>query len=214
MVKTLKQKCYLWWYLVLLFSHDGVSLSSYPEIMKVKLYTFLKKLWRPISDLIIPRLLKHYVDFCWWIKTERYTVMKFMSHPVPIFRLLTQNFHVFSINSCGVMTYRRYPPSLSRGTSMTSCLFCLSLSNDTSHVFPNYSFSIERNRWRSFNYWSTIYSEHLGQTNYIYLLCRLHFKGAWLTPSQLKFMTVNIVMLFTQTLACTYSIIHRIRQPI
>ena len=36
MVKTLKKKCYLWWYLVLLFSHDGVSRSSCPEIMTVK----------------------------------------------------------------------------------------------------------------------------------------------------------------------------------
>ena len=39
------------------------------------------------------------------------------------------------------------------------------------------------------------------------------FKGwTWSPPSQLTFMTVNIVKLFTQTLACTYSIIHRIRK--
>ena len=46
-----------------------------------------------------------------------------------------RSFHVLSINLCEVMPHRRYPPSLVRGTSMTSCPYRFSVSNHTAHAF-------------------------------------------------------------------------------
>ena len=49
-------------------------------------------------------------------------------------------------------------------------------SNHTSHAFPNYSLSGLINQCWSCCHCSSVYSEHLSQTNKIYLHCWLHFK--------------------------------------
>ena len=57
------------------------------------------------------------------------------------------------------------------GLSVTSCPYCYSLSNHTTHVFPNYAF----NQCWSCTHYSSVYYEHLSHTNLMYLHCRHHF---------------------------------------
>ena len=117
------------------------------------------------------------------------------------------------MNLCEVMPCRRYPPSLSRGTSMTSCPYCFSLSSHTTQVFPNQSLSGLRNRCWSCTLCLSVYSEHLTQTIFICILDSISRRD--MDPTiQIKFTTVNIVKLLTRTLACINSITHRIRQTI
>ena len=59
----------------------------------------------------------------------------------------------------------------------------------------------------------SVSSKHITQTNYIYLFCRLYFKDRH--GSHLQFnLRQRTVKLLTRTLACLYSIIHRVRQSI
>ena len=111
------------------------------------------------------------------------------------------------------MPRRRYPPSLSPGTSMTSCPYCMSLSSHICHVFPNQSRSGLRNQCWSCTLCLSVYSEHLTQTIFICTVDSISRRN--MVPTlPIKFTTVNIVKLLTRTIAGIYSTIHRISQTI
>ena len=131
---------------------------------------------QPANQLVksaIRGLLKYYVDFCCRVKTNRYPVMKFIWQPRPIFCPLTLKISCIQHEFVWSYASSKIPPSLSRARQWRrvrigfhSVLSCL----------PKLVASGLRNCYWSCTLWLSVYSEHLTQTNYIYLQCRLHFK--------------------------------------
>ena len=167
-------------------------------------------MWPPCA--LIWGLSRNYVDFCCRVKTDRYPVMKFIWHLPAIVRFLTLKisciYHEF------VYSYAFSKISTSRGTSVISCQYCFSLSSHTSHVFQNpRSLTKKTNAEVVLTACLFILNISVKQTKCICFVDPISMRHKVPTLS-IKFMTVNTVKLFTRTLACTYSFIHRIHQTI
>ena len=118
------------------------------------------------------------------------------------------------MNLCEVILYRRYPPSLTRRTSETPCMYYVSFKKPNLLYLPDiFVFKLNKPITRLHSlclclFW-TFWSNKNCNTS------EAPFQTeTWPSPSQLPFMTVDNVKSFTEALTYTSSDIHRIRKSI